>query len=193
LDLYASVKETPMMLNNTPALVTIILIVAAIITIVVLYMTMNGVQHYSKVDINGKVSDLMKDAIKDKPVLDIDKNKELKETKHISINLPKTDKTQEVARDKDVLYSDTYFDLFTPREDTMKLYGVTQVELDRLVEEYRREHTYIPDKAPNTLTFNLDRWERSIEDMHDKAANNIPEVRDYQESFIEKLYRQESV
>ena len=181
------------MLNNTPALVTIILIVAAIITIVVLYMTMNGVQHYSKVDINGKVSDLMKDAIKDKPVLDIDKNKELKETKHISINLPKTDKTQEVARDKDVLYSDTYFDLFTPREDTMKLYGVTQVELDRLVEEYRREHTYIPDKAPNTLTFNLDRWERSIEDMHDKAANNIPEVRDYQESFIEKLYRQESV
>lgn len=200
-------------MQNTAAVVTVIIIVLAIVVIVILLFQIHGTQHYQKVNLDPfNASKTIKEEIIEKTrkdILDPESNSSVLEqiakenalkNKTIAVNdsvdkkLPQTisDKTVTIKEDKNLLTSETHFDLFTPKEDTVKLYGVTKSELDRLVDEYRREHTYEVEKAPTTLTFNLSRWEEVNDEAQETAANSVVEVRDYQESLVETLYRQES-
>jgi hypothetical protein len=79
------------------------------------------------------------------------------------------------------LYAPTLFDLFTPQEDTIALYGVTKDELDLLVEEYREEHTYTVPQAPKSLTFNIRDTERANDILEDSMYNLAVHRRPYEQ------------
>jgi hypothetical protein len=88
-----------------------------------------------------------------------------------------------------VLVGESIWDIMTPKEDTMREYGVTQTELDELVAAYRSEHAYEVEKAPTTLTFSMDRWERANDTMQDAARNSVVERRPYEDGLVTALYR----
>lgn len=70
---------------------------------------------------------------------------------------------------------DSVFDVFTPKENTMDLYGVTEEQLRQMVKQYREEHKYEVPKAPSTLTFNINKWEAAQERMRD-SNGYIPKM-----------------
>jgi hypothetical protein len=95
----------------------------------------------------------------------------------------------QLNRDVPVLVGESIWDIMTPKEDTMREYGVTQAELDELVAAYRGEHAYEVEKAPTTLTFSMDRWERANDTMQDAARNSVVERRPYEDGLVTALYR----
>lgn len=69
---------------------------------------------------------------------------------------------------------DSVFDIFTPKEDVMEKFGVTEEQLRQMVKQYREEHKYEVPKAPSTLTFNINTWEEAQERMR-KNASHLPQ------------------
>lgn len=68
------------------------------------------------------------------------------------------------------------FDIFSPKENTLELYGVTDDELRAMVKQYREEHKYEVPVAPSTLTFNINKWEKAQEKMR-VSAGYIPQMK----------------
>ena len=98
--------------------------------------------------------------------------------------------THRVHSNLPVYKAATHWDLFTPKEDTMRLYGVSQDELDKLVEQYRKEQKYEIEAAPTTLTFNLDKWERATDAMQDSMRNVIVQPKPFEDGLVDMLYKE---
>jgi hypothetical protein len=85
---------------------------------------------------------------------------------------------------------DSYWDLFTPKEDTMREYGVTEDELAALVEQCRKEGAYEVEKAPTTLHFNMAKFEEANDAMQDYMDGAFVHRRSYEDGLIVQLYRE---
>jgi hypothetical protein len=88
---------------------------------------------------------------------------------------------------------ETIWDLFTPKEDTMREYGVTQEEMDGLVEQYRKEHSYEVEKAPTTVNFSVEKWERATDATQDSMRNLTVARKPYEDGLIDALYKEGDV
>jgi hypothetical protein len=84
----------------------------------------------------------------------------------------------------------THWDLFSTKEDTMRLYGVSQEHLDKLVEQYKTEQKYEIETAPTTLTFNLDKWEQATDSMQDSMRNITVQTKPYEFGLVDSLYKE---
>jgi len=109
-----------------------------------------------------------------------------------SINKPNKPSTLRTGEDEVpvVLTGETVWDLLTPKEDTMREYGVTEDELNRLVDEYREEHTYKVEKAPTTINFDMEKWDRATDIMQESMKHSVVERKPYEDGLIDALYKE---
>lgn len=98
---------------------------------------------------------------------------------------------KQLAANNAQLYASSLFDLFTPQEDTVGLYGVTKEEMDLLVDEYRKEHEYVLPTAPKSLTFNIKDTDRANdileESMYNLAVHRRPYEQDAGFSYLQNV------
>lgn len=106
------------------------------------------------------------DSRRDFPVKEM--KEQHKDKKNVRIVGGVKPKTAFYESDEKMIYADDIFDTFTPKENTMELYGVTPEQLKAMVREYRAEHKYEVPTAPSTLTFNINRWEKAQDKMRDE-------------------------
>lgn len=196
---------------QTAGLVTIILVVIAVLVIFWLVFQVQGVQHFKRLDEGApkKKTDELRAEAQSKeqapsPATGSSSESALAyaaEAQHdpsadsvdarIDAAQANARKNAQSTRPKVIVLSaPTVWDLLTPKEDTMREYGVTQAELDELVAQYRRDHAYDVEAAPRTLTFNVDKWEDAMGSMQDSMANSVVERRYYEDGLVDALYKE---
>lgn len=106
------------------------------------------------------------DPRRDFPVNEMKKNTE--DVKKVRIAGGVKPKNAFYQSDEKNIISDDIFGIFSPKENTMELYGVTPEQLKAMVKEYREEHKYEVPVAPSTLTFNINTWEKAQDKMRDQ-------------------------
>ncbi len=117
--------------------------------------------------------------------------KKTKKSKRESSKTQHSTEAKQASDEQPVLFTgETIWDLLTPKEDTMREYGVTEEEMNRLVEAYRKEHKYTVEKAPTTINFDMERWERATDVMQDSMKHAIVEKKPYEDGLIDALYKE---
>jgi hypothetical protein len=176
----------------------------AIIIVAWILVTIHGIQpftrlaHSKPLDAKTKIETLKEDlkhkanADNSTEILDAKIEQAKFNAKHNVQNAkPTTNDAKKEHKDHvTTLRGESYWDLLTPKEDTMREYGVTQQEFDALVAQYRKEHTYEVESAPTTLTFSVDKWEEANNLMRDSMRNIVVEKRPYEDGLIDQLYKE---
>jgi len=88
--------------------------------------------------------------------------------------------------DEKNIVADDVFSIFSPKENTMALYGVSPSELKAMVKQYRAEHKYEVPSAPSTLTFNIGKWEKAQDKMRDEHTYT-PQRRDEEFGLVRSI------
>ena len=195
----------PYKMTNERQMATIILVILVIVAIVIIVVMMlmrnNGIQPFRRLNMPTGLSrtETVRKDIEEQPKA-VETPKEQVETtpKTTPKRSPKHSKKSRTPKRSSKpeepqlpLYTvDTHWDLFSTKEDTMKLYGVSQQELDKLVEQYRKDQKYEIEAAPTTLTFNLDKWERATDAMQDSMRNVVVQSKPYEDGLVDMLYKE---
>lgn len=72
---------------------------------------------------------------------------------------------------QEVIYVESIAELFSPKEDIERDFGVNREEFDKMVQTYRKNHEYKERKLPVSRNFNIDMYNNSKQELRSSAVN----------------------